>query len=68
MWLADFTLAIELRDDYVDAWFYRGEMRMALGEADGARGDWTRARDLDPDGWAGQLAAQRLADTAANDG
>ena len=42
--------AVKYDETLAGAWFYRGVCLAQLGRIDEARADWTRARDLEPEG------------------
>jgi tetratricopeptide (TPR) repeat protein len=46
--VADFSRAIDLKPDFLDAWFGRGEAYRRLGDRDRARADFARAVQLEP--------------------
>ncbi len=56
----DLGRAIEAHPDYASAHYYRGEAYYASGNRAAARAAWETARDLAPDDWAGQTAAEML--------
>jgi hypothetical protein len=46
--IADFTIAIELKPDYADAWLLRGLMKETKGDLDGALSDYTKIIEFNP--------------------
>ncbi len=58
--IRDLSRAVEVREDYASAYYYRGEAQYAIGNRAAARADWESARELAPDQWAGQAAADAL--------
>lgn len=55
------TRALQLDGDNVEALLERGIIRQAQGNAAGARTDWERVIELEPDGATADLAAQNMA-------
>ena len=53
--------ALRLDSDNVEALLERGIIRQAQGDAAGARSDWERVVELEPDGATADLAAQNMA-------
>jgi tetratricopeptide (TPR) repeat protein len=53
--------ALRLDSDNVEALLERGIIRQAQGDAAGARADWERVIELEPDGATADLAAQNMA-------
>jgi len=57
---SDIEQALALDPDDAEALLERGIQRQATGDLEGARHDWTRARDVDPNSEAAELATQNL--------
>ena len=53
--------ALGLDPDLPEGLLERGILRQRHGDADGARADWERVIELDPDGATADLAEQNLA-------
>lgn len=58
--LEDVETALALNEKDADALLERGAIRAGLGNADGARQDWTKAAQVAPDSPAGQAARSNL--------
>lgn len=58
--IGDLTRAIAVREDYASAYYYRGQAQYVAGNRAAAQADWESARELAPDQWAGQAAADAL--------
>lgn len=58
--IADYTRAIELKPDYVDAYMVRGMVKGDTGDWDGARLDYTKALEIKPDFGEASIALQDL--------
>lgn len=58
--VSDLSQAISVQPDYASAHVYRGQAYFALGSPDEAKADWERTQELEPNGWAGQVAGEML--------